>query len=453
MYNKIDKLLKNIGGVKYWDFRDQTISANRVTGWNNEIKDMLCSEKSGINFRIFVGNGVGFAYSYDGDIKKVVNKAVKIAKLMDKNTKEIRDIYIGKTIKDNKKSKFKINPKNISFEEKKKLVLEYSKPTEKNIVSRQATYSEYYKKNYFTNSVGSDIKQNLVFTYIRVHSTAKDKFIENYADATGGMDGYETTKRFPKVAKKSNDNALAMLKAKNPKGGKSNIIIDGPLAEVFIHEALGHASEADHIMENLSCLKDLQGKKIANDFVNVYDDSRGKNSSWGGQFYDDEGTKTSNTTLIKNGILNSYLHSRESAAYLGVKPTGNGRAQDISHRLQVRMSNTYIGKGDYSFEGLLKKLKNGFYLVGSKGGQVSPAKGTFQFACMQGFVVKNGELKQRLRNVALTGNILELLKNIKAIGNKLDDSRPGQCGKNGQWAFVDGRCPRILIKDAIVGGS
>ena len=131
MYKKIDRLLKNVSGIKYWDFREQTISSINVRAWNNEINNLIDGEKSGMCFRILLGNGWGFAYSYKNDIKQIVDKAVKIAKLMNKNSKDKKNVYIGKTIKDNKKSKWKINPKDISIEEKKNLVLKYSKLGEK----------------------------------------------------------------------------------------------------------------------------------------------------------------------------------------------------------------------------------------------------------------------------------------------------------------------------------
>ena len=453
MYKKIDRLLQNVNKLKYWDLREQTLSKTNVVGWNNEVKDMVQTEKSGISFRVLVGSGWGFAYSHENNLKKVVNKAVKIAQLMNKNSKGEKEVYLGKAVKDDKKSKWKINPKDVSLEEKKNLVLKYSKLSEKKIVSKQAIYFDINNKSHFMNSVGSDIRQEIVHTFVRVISTAKSDFIQYYFATDGQERGFEVTSSIPQLSKEADENALALLKSKMPKGGKMNIIADSGLTDVFIHEALGHASEADHILENQSCLKGKIGKKIAPNNVTVIDDSRGKNCSWGGYFYDEEGIKSHKTEIIKNGVLKTYLHSRETAKLFNAKPTGNARAQDVSFKPCVRMSNTYIEKGDHSFEEMLQELKNGYYLVGSKGGEVDPAKGVFQFSCVQGFEVKNGELGERLRNVALSGNTLLTLNNITAMTKKYYGIFVGFCGKSGQTAFAAGDCPRILIKNAIIGGN
>lgn len=451
--NKINTLLKKVSSVKYWDFREQAVTSNNITAWNNDIHNLSTSEKSGQSFRILIGNGWGFAYSYKNNIKNIVEKAVRIAALMDKNAKDKRNVFLGKPVKDSRKSRFKINPADVSLDEKKDLVLSYSKFGEhKSIISKQAFYSDLVKKSFFANSIGTEISQEQIFSTVGIVTTAKDDFIETYFKKSGAQCGYEITSDLDALNKEVNENALALLKAKMPKSSRSDVVVDGGLSEVFVHEALGHASEADHLLEQMSCLKGLDGKKIAPDFVDIYDDATVP-GSWGSYFYDEEGVKAQKTPIIKKGVLNSFLHSRESAALWNKKPTGNGRAQDVTFKPVVRMSNTYIEKGDYSFEELLEQLKNGFYLVGSRGGEVDPAIGSFQFSCMQGFAVENGELKGRLRNVAISGKTLEILKNIAAVGNKYCDSWPGQCGKAGQWVFVTGKCPRMFIKNITVGGA
>ena len=85
--------------------------------------------------------------------------------------------------------------------------------------------------------------------------------------------------------------------------------------------------------------------------------------------YDAEGIKTTPKQLVKDGELVSLLNSRETAAKLGMKSSGNARSS-ISDQPIVRMSNTYLEPGDMNFDELIEDVSNGIYLKGSRGGQV-----------------------------------------------------------------------------------
>ncbi len=450
MYNKISKLLKK-ENVKYWDFRRQDIDNLSVSAWNNHIKNFDSNQRQGSSIRIISGNGQGFVYS--NNIEKGVKKALKIAKLMDKNTTEKREFAETKRIKKNVKSKWKIDNQNVTLEEKKKLVLKNSKIKDDKVKNCLVNYNEIDKKLLFVNSEGSEIQQNLKYTMIGASvTTKKNDKIENFFGRVGELRGYEVTKRMPELIKSSTQTALEMLNAKHSKAGNIPVVCDGSLTDVFIHEALGHAAEADQILQNSSCLKGLSGKKIAPEFINIYDDATMPNL-WGSYFYDDEGIPAQKTTLIEKGILKGLMHSRETAAKLNAMPTGNARAQSASFLPQVRMSNTYIKKGKDKFEDIISNVKKGVFLKGSVGGQVDPTTGNFTFSAQEGFAIERGELKGRLKGVSLSGNTLKILNDITMISDEYEPSFAGHCGKGGQYVPVYGPCPSILIKKARVGGQ
>jgi TldD protein len=118
----------------------------------------------------------------------------------------------------------------------------------------------------------------------------------------------------------------------------------------------------------------------------------------------------------------------------------------------VRMSNTFIAQGDCSYEELVENCKNGILLMGSRGGQVDPGRGIFQFNAEYGYLIENGETRQMVRDVSLSGEILTTLHSVSHIGNDLLLSS-GYCGKSGQAIPVSDGAPHILLEDAIVGGS
>ena len=154
--------------------------------------------------------------------------------------------------------------------------------------------------------------------------------------------------------------------------------------------------------------------------------------------------------MIENGVLKAYIHSRETAGKLGGE-SRNSRSQGYARPI-IRMSNTFIAPDGTKFEEMLSELKNGIYLMGSRGGQVNPGEGVFQFNAERGFMVENGEIARPLRDVSLSGHTLEILDSVVMIGNDLE-MNSGRCGKAGQLVPVSDGAPHVLVKKATVGGS
>jgi len=169
--------------------------------------------------------------------------------------------------------------------------------------------------------------------------------------------------------------AVALLDAAVPKGGTYPWYWNQKLAGVFVHEAVGHATEADIVLEGDSCLEGRLGSGSARIWVTVKDDPSLMQNGY--YPFDDEGSLAQETVLVESGILRSYLNSRETAARLGGTPR-NARSEGID-RPVVRMSNTYIANGEWKVEEILEELGDGVYLAGSRGGQVSTGEGVFQF--------------------------------------------------------------------------
>jgi TldD protein len=115
------------------------------------------------------------------------------------------------------------------------------------------------------------------------------------------------------------------------------------------------------------------------------------------------------------------------------------------------MSNTYVDNGNSNLDEMLEELGDGIYLAGTRGGQVNTGEGVFQFNAEKGYIVENGEIGDLVRDVSLSGNTLEILKNVVLVGNDLK-MHSGRCGKNGQAIPVSDGSPHLLISDALVGG-
>jgi len=224
---------------------------------------------------------------------------------------------------------------------------------------------------------------------------------------------------------------------------------------VFIHEAFGHLSEADFVYENPQAREMMTlGRRFGKPVLNVGDNGAAPGLR-GTLPFDDEGTATGDTTLIKEGILVGRLHSRETAAAMGERPTGNARAVSFRHAPIVRMTNTYIAAapGGGSFEDLIGDVKLGVYACGAFGGQT--VLENFSFTAAYGRMIRDGQVAELVKDVVLAGNLFQTLDRIDHIGGDFRwNQMGGGCGKAGQFPLpVTEGAPHVRIEEALVGGD
>ena len=439
--------------LDYWDFRVGEKKVREIIGWNKEVRRNAVNLSKGFCARVFIDGNWGFAASSNFvSIKEIIQKAVKLARL--KKQKNKISLTIPKSIKDKKKTPQKINFEDVSDEEKINFIKSLSEKGIKfnnKIKSVMVRYLEILEKKKFLSQnsfIEQDISRGSIRSLVSAKSSLGDeeKFI-----GVGKSGGYEFTEKIEEKLSEACKRAVKFLDAKKGKPGEFPVLIDGILTGLLVHEALGHAAEADHIMQGSCCLVGKLGEKLSNENVNVCDDATENNfKSWGSYYYDEEGVSGSKTYLIKEGVLNSYLHNMESAGILKNKLTGNARAESVFSMPVIRMSNTYVEKKDADFNEMLKEIKNGYYMSGSKGGEVDPSSGNFQFSAEDVYLIKNGEIVAPLKSMSFGGNLLEVLKSISLVGKEYESEFPGMCGKMGQSVPVSGTCPNITLKKASI---
>ena len=382
-------------------------------------------------------------------LNEITQTAIKISNSL-KGDEKLSEEEI---IKDKIAVDVKIPFNEISIDEKKE-IMKYASDSANidKVNSTTVSYGNSEVEEIFLNSEGSNIQVKTSRVRMALNASATNGEIIQFGHGSlGGVKGFEiiADADIEEFGRKIGQKAVRLLDAKAAPSGRFQVITDPELTGVLIHEALGHATEGDLILQNDSILKDKLGSKIASDIVNIYDNATLKNG-FGYYPYDAEGIKTTPNQLVKDGELVSLLNSRETAAKLGMKSSGNARSS-ISDQPIVRMSNTYLEHGDMNFDELIEDVSNGIYLKGSRGGQVDTGKGIFQFNAVEGFKIENGELTTPLRDVSLSGNILETLKNVDALGNDFKLS-VGYCGKDGQTAPVGDGGPHTRILNTMVGG-
>lgn len=428
---KLEKLLE-IG--TYADLRIITGESNNIVQKDGIIEEISSGITSGVIIRVLEKNGWGFATSNNismNNIGEIIKKAHNMAKISNQHTDKLFTLKDVPILQDNVKANIKIHPEDVSIEEKK----EYLKSAHENmsgekIVSTSVSYGDGEGHSILMTSEGTRIENESVKTLIRMTAIAKDGTLQFAFDRIGG-NGFEAVKNanIDEMAKKTKERAVRLLTADACPKGNFNVILDPELAGVFIHEAVGHAAEADLVLQNDSVFGDKIGEAVGSELVTVIDDATIPNS-FGQYKYDHEGVNGEKTVLIENGVLKGYLHSRETAGRLDMEVTGNARADGLSRPI-VRMSNTYIKPGSWKFDELLGDTKTGIFLKGSRGGQVDTGKGLFQFNAVEAFLIENGQLTKPLRDAGLSGEILDILHHVDAVSNEFELS-VGYCGKGGQ---------------------
>ncbi|HDQ60001.1 MAG TPA: TldD/PmbA family protein [Candidatus Woesearchaeota archaeon] len=458
MLDFAQELKKIESKAEYADIRISDCVHEKISIENSNPTLLSETIKLQYGVRVFCNGSWGFSSGNNlNDVSSALQTASKLARLNSVKKKEKFSLDVTSSKKANVTAPFKINPTSVPLSEKLLRLGELNKVlNQKKVSNRTLTVVFSTETNFFQNTSGASISEEKGIFDIRAFIVGKKqgKPVRTFG-RIGRADGYDffqnmNMENFGNEILSSLDNHMI---AKKAPAGKLPILMSNDLTGVFFHEALGHACEADAILENCSVLKGKLGEKIAPSFLNVKD-SANIPKEHGYYKYDDEGMIAGNTTLIKNGILKGYMHSMETANRMGVKPTGNGRAQNPKLLPIVRMTNTIVEKGNFSKEELLKEINCGIYAIGSSGGVVEPTNGNFLFNAQDAFLIENGKIKYPLKDVSFGGNILDTLQKIKGIGR---DAKPaftgGFCGKGGQMVPVGESAPHVLISEAMVGGT
>lgn len=439
--------------IKFYDCRVIEGSSTSVVLDNGKIEEISRNFTKGAGIRALCGGSWGYT-AVEGDInlKRGVDAASTLAFSMNASTPK-EDVELATVGSPEVKNlpEIRIDPRDVAIEEKVSLLKSIEEHAKlEGVHSTKVMYLESEFKVEYRNSEGLECEYELLNVGFAVSAVASENGVYQAGRESRFGYGYELFEKenVLELAGKAGKTALELLKARTPKGGEMPVVLDQELAGVFAHEAVGHASEADLVLEGDSILENRIGEQIASPLINIIDDPT--LHEFGYYPFDAEGSQSKRTEIIKDGIFNSYLHSRETAAKLGGTP-GNCRAQGYSMPV-VRMSNTFIDNGDSRFEEMLEEVRNGMYLVGSRGGQVNTGEGIFQFNAEKGYIIKNGELTGLLRDVSLSGKTLEILNHVTLVGNDLKMTA-GRCGKAGQLVPVSDGSPHIAISKALVGGA
>jgi TldD protein len=353
---------------------------------------------------------------------------------------------------------YRIDPAMVPLEHKLALLREIDRAARAiSPLVRQVTaiYGDRRKDTRLLNSEGSDLTQSRVATNLRVSVVAgRDGMLQTAIEVIGAQRGYEVfdDEAALKAARRAAARAVAKLDAPKAKAGEMAVILAASAGGTFIHEAIGHSLEVDHVQEGSSpAYRGMKGKMVAPETITVIDDPT-LPFQRGSYAFDDEGVEARPTELVRNGVLSDFLYDRATALREGRASNGHGRRESFASRPIPRMSNLYIVPGKDDPARIIKELKSGLLVTRMGGGQVDTASGEFVFEVDEGWRVENGVIKHLVRDANLLGVGPEALSSIDRVGWDIGWGI-GVCGKEGQNVGVSDGQPTIRMPKLVVGGS
>lgn len=446
-------------GASYVDVRAELSKGTMIRRSNDIFDQTSKGVMNGVGIRVLADGAWGFSSTVimTGEaVAEAAKNAVRSARAVSSSLKDKTEIEATAPVKDSVKTGFNQNLSSVEIARKMQVTTELVKAArnqDPRIISASSIYMDGSGRWAIATSDGTSIE--MAASRILFSITAVARSSERLVSARefdGTRQGFESFEKIDlkSFGRKASQRAISLLNARPAPSGRYTVVMDPKLSGTFVHEAVGHACEADLIVSGESILQDMLGKKIGSDLVTICDDPTLENG-WGSYKYDDEGVRATKRILVEKGKLMEYICNKETSAKLGVPSNGGARGESYAARPIVRMSNTYISPGGHSVEELFDKVESGIYAKGTRGGQVDTSKGTFQFSAEEAYLIEKGRLTVPLLDVSLSGMTLETLENIEAIGKDIK-YHAGFCGKAYQSVPAGDGAPHILARNVVVGG-
>jgi TldD protein len=456
MREKIDAAIKH-SKADYTEIRIEEKETTRISYRGKDLENAnAVIDKGGVVRCLVRKNGWGVAtFNNLDDLENKVEQAYQCALVA--RTDEPIQLEPVEASEEHILATMQHDFRDVSMAAKKSLVENYNNILlgfSDKIIDTSSAYIDSFSHIYFGSSDGTFVEEERPSVTVVAGATSRDgDNVQQAHESYAGPFGFEFVQGKEEMARKTANRAVDLLKAESVAGGQYPVVIDPMLAGVFIHEAFGHLSESDFVYENPKAKEMMVlGRPFGKDILNVYDD--GTIPGQRGTFrFDDEGTRTRHNDLIRDGILVGRLHSRETAAKMGEKVTGNARAINYRFAPIVRMTNTAINNGTTSFEDMLKDIKLGIYACEAYGGETMLEN--FSFSSGYAYMIRDGKIAEMVKDVILSGNLFSTLMNIDAIGNDFKWlTVGGGCGKAEQAPLPVGMgAPHIRIQDVVIGGK
>lgn len=421
----------------------------RVSKSGTIIKDNMFAS-SGAVIRLLHDNEL-YEYSFNDFSEAFISK---IPEIIEKKRKQHKD-HAGSFSKANAFSAEEALCENISFNKSTEFITDpsalYDADITESLMSlHQSALSynskiidcvcvfQYLKTHKMFLSGHKDLEQHILWSNGIVQPLAsRDDKTHYYLKAFSTLGGAELLDEMKRDIVSACQSTLELLDSVPPAAGTYDVICMPDVTGLIAHEAFGHGVEMDMFVKDRALARQYIGKQIASPLVTMHDNAATFPES-GSYFFDDEGTLSHDTVIIKNGILNSGINDLQSACALNVEPTGNGRRESFERKAYTRMTNTYFESGNNSLDEMIASIEYGILLENASSGMEDPKNWGIQCMVNVGREIRNGKLTGKIFSpICLSGYVPDLLKSISMVSDTLEVSGCGYCGKGyKEWVKV-----------------
>ena len=284
------------------------------------------------------------------------------------------------------------------------------------LISEECEYSCTADDNYVADSNGFEGRHSETTFGTFSEMTIEDSEGNKYC-------GYwwQTSPRYNKtdyeIGEKALLRATSQIGPRKRRSGTYRMVVDSTVSSRLI-SPLFTALNASSIQQKMSFLEDSIGKRVFPEGMTLMDLARtpGKNGS---RLFDTEGTATKDAPVIERGIVRQYFVNTYNSEKMGIPPT----VEDISRPCLmpfIKGRDLQDGEKEVSLEDILKFAQNGILVTGFNGGNCNPVTGDFSYG-IEGFAFSKGRITHPVREMLITGNLMELWNELIAAGT---DARP-----------------------------
>ncbi len=240
------------------------------------------------------------------------------------------------------------------------------------------------------------------------------------------------------VVNRAVEHTLSLLGGRQVPSGRYDLVLD-PLVAAEMLELFAHALRADQVQKGKSFLANRMGQVVGSSCLTLTDDGR-LLRGLGSSPFDAEGLPTQKNVLLKQGVLKGYMYDSYTARKSGGRSTGNAGRGSYRTAPEPEATNFFFEPGQKSAQDLLSQVRSGLYVRMVMGlHTVDTISGDYSLG-ITGQRIENGRITHAVRGVTIAGNLLDLLKNVEAVGSDL--TFMGSIGS-----------PTLWIRDVSVGGN
>ena len=446
MYDVVDRVLELAAarGARDVEAYAERGVSRRIKVYRGEVEQLVAAQRRGVGVRVFDDGAVGYCSTSDlepAGLADLVDRAVAFAAAADPDPHRLLPRDVGSPA-----AVTPFDPRLAQASDGDKIDLAVAveaaalaaDPRVKTV--EDTVYVDGDAEVFLASSAGVRgtyrANQCYTFAYVLAEEDGQVETGVSYAVARAleDLDG-------PACGAEAAARACRLLGARRCPSMRAAVVLDPFVAAAFFG-VLSAALSAEAVQKGRSLFAGREGETVADAGFALIDDGTRPDGLDSAPF-DGEGTPSQRTPLIEAGVLQGFLHDAYTARKAGVSSTGNGLRGGYASPPAVRSTNLVVAGRTTPRDEIVAGIDQGVLVTDAVGvhSGANPVSGEFSVG-ISGVLIEGGRLTTPVREVTLAGDIIGMLKGIRALG---DDAR---------WVPVGSvLTPSVLIEGMAIGGS